>query len=129
MSCGNYREVTVNYCPNAFQFSGYGSEVYIFWEFVNVSGQRVTGETLTSSEGVLTLPVDDTIGLTKELFQHFNGIWKFRSYAYDEAGNINPLIFCESDQPYDDLVLNFQFIDPLPEPNNLAIILTSCVLT
>ncbi|GEO08750.1 hypothetical protein [Segetibacter aerophilus] len=129
MSCGNYKEVEVNYCPDAFLFSGYDYEAYVQWQFKNLNGQVVRGDALTSALGVLELPVDGSAGLTKEMFQHFSGFWEFRSWGVDSLGNIDPFVFCQEGEPFDFLVFKFAFIDPLPEPNNINILFETCTMT
>ena len=118
MACSNYIEKSGNKCPDAFVIDAalQPSKMYN-WEFKGKFNNKYVGNSFTDGDGILTIPVDGDV-LTQDLFQPFSGIWEFRLSVTDETGSPQPFLFCGN---YDLVVLSFENITPLPEPNNYQI--------
>lgn len=119
MACSNYKEFTVNHCPDAFVIQTLEATTTYAWEFKGKFNQVYRGSNDTDADGLLTIPVDtEANDLTKDLFQPFSGAWELRAWSVDEDGNELPVVFCTS---YDFLVVDFAKVTPLPEPNDVAL--------
>lgn len=115
MPCDNYKEFTVNYCPDGFYVSELAASTEYIWEFKDKFGNKYKGEATTDEDDLLVILVDEeTTGLTKDLFQHFSGAWEFRVYTLDDSGVEQAVVFCGL---YDFLVITFEKVTPIPDPN------------
>jgi hypothetical protein len=118
MSCDNYKWFQVNYCPDAFHLTGQFTGVQsVIWKLESKFDKVYQGETVTDTDGKLIIPVDDE-PLTKDLFQPFSGAYELRCFATDTDGNLQQILFCGQ---YEYLVLTFNDVTPLPDPNNVII--------
>lgn len=123
MPCINYKEFTLNRCPDAFIINGnFTPNITYLWRFTYPVDYILWGSSITAEDGSLTVEVDGMF-LKKEYFQPWKQ-WEFRIYSVDEAGNEIPVLFCDF---YD--VLLFKFVNPgtLPDPNNVVVDL-ECVI-
>jgi hypothetical protein len=119
MSCSNYKDFTLNYCPDSFLIQTLAASTLFIWKLTGKFNNSYRGIAVTDADGVLTVPIDtEDTTLTKDMFQPFSGPWEFRAFTLGEAGEEIPVVFCGT---YDFLVFSFERVSPLPEPNNVGV--------
>lgn len=115
--CDNFRQITLNSCPENFIITAaLTANTDYAWELKNKFNRKISDTGTTDNDGVLTVAVEDP--LSKDLFHDFSGAWELRLYSFDDDNNRVALQFCDQ---YDYLVLVFEDITPVPDPNNATI--------
>jgi hypothetical protein len=117
--CDVFKEITLNSCPDNFIITaGLTASTLYGWELKNKFNRKIIGELETDADGVLTIPVTDP--LSKDMFHDFSNAYEFRLYTIGESDEHIPLQFCSM---FDYLVLIFEDVQPVPDPNNALITL------
>lgn len=115
--CDNFRQITLNSCPESFIITaGLTAATDYAWEIKNKFNRKITDTGTTDNDGVLTIPVASS--MSKDMFHDFSGAYELRLYNLDDNGNRVAYQFCDQ---YDYLVLIFEDIMPVPDPNNAII--------
>jgi hypothetical protein len=118
LGCDVFKEITLSSCPDSFIITaGLTASTQYGWEFKNKFDRKIIGEATTDADGVLTIPVTDP--LSKDMFHDFSNAYELRLYTFDESENRIAVSICS----YDYLVLLFEDVQPVPDPNNALITL------
>lgn len=116
LGCDVFKEITLSSCPDSFIITaGLTASTQYGWEFKNKFDRKLIGEATTDADGVLTIPVTDP--LSKDMFHDFSNAYELRLYTFDESENRIAVSICS----YDYLVLLFEDVQPVPDPNNAII--------